>query len=49
MSKPLKILDREIEKSVSWTTTYAGRYSFQVTHVLFTDNFVVDLEKHTCS
>ncbi|XP_058781151.1 uncharacterized protein LOC131655272 [Vicia villosa] len=49
MSKPLKRLDREIEKSASWTATYAGRYSFQVTHVLFTDSFVVDLEKHTYS
>ena len=24
MSKPLKRLDREIEKSASWTTTYVG-------------------------
>lgn len=49
MTKPLRILDREIEKSVNWTTTYVGRLTFQVTHVLFTNSFIVDLEKHTCS
>lgn len=49
MTKLLRRLDREIEKSVSWKTTYAGRLTSQVTHVLFTDSFVVDLEKHTCS
>ncbi|XP_058752080.1 uncharacterized protein LOC131625205 [Vicia villosa] len=49
MTKPLRRLDREIEKSASWTATYAGWLTFQVTHVLFTDSFVVDLEKHTCS
>ncbi|XP_058776094.1 uncharacterized protein LOC131650398 [Vicia villosa] len=49
MSKPLRRLDREIKKSVSWTATYAGRLTFQVTHVMFTDSFVVELAKHTCS
>ena len=49
MSKPLKRLDREIEKSDSWTSTYTGQLTFQVTHVIFTDNFVVDLARHTCS
>ncbi|XP_058726822.1 uncharacterized protein LOC131598214 [Vicia villosa] len=43
MSKPLRRLDREIEESVSWTATYAGQLTFQVTHVMFTDSFVVDL------
>ncbi|XP_058744588.1 uncharacterized protein LOC131617289 [Vicia villosa] len=49
MSKPLRRLDREIEKSASWLPTYAGRLTFQATHVMFTDSFVVDLAKHTCS
>ena len=50
MTKPLRILDREIKKKgASLTTTYVGRLTFQVTHVLFTDSFVLDLEKHTCS
>ncbi|XP_058739575.1 uncharacterized protein LOC131611665 [Vicia villosa] len=43
MSKPLRMLDREIEKSANWLPTYAGRLTFQVTHVMFTDSFVVDL------
>ncbi|XP_058762568.1 uncharacterized protein LOC131635949 [Vicia villosa] len=29
MTKPLRRLDREIEKSASWTATYAGRLTFQ--------------------
>jgi hypothetical protein len=49
MSKPLRRLDREIEKSSNWTAIYAGRLSFQVTHVNMTDSFTVDLEKHSCS
>ena len=49
MSKPLRRLDIDIEKSVTWSASYAGRLTFQVTHVLFIDIFAVDLEKHTCS
>ncbi|XP_058756260.1 uncharacterized protein LOC131629496 [Vicia villosa] len=49
MSKPLRRLDREIEKSASWLPTYAGQLKFQVTHVQFTDSFVVDLGKKSCS
>lgn len=49
MSKPLRRLDREIEKSANWLPTYGGRLTFQVTHVQFTDSFVVDLQKYTCS
>lgn len=48
MIKPLSRLDREIEKSYSWTITYAGRLKFQVTHVLFTNSFVADLEIQKC-
>ncbi|CAK8540314.1 unnamed protein product [Lathyrus sativus] len=50
MTKPLRRLDSEIEKkNASWTATYVGRLTFQVTNILFTDSFVVDLEKQTCS
>lgn len=49
MTKPLRRLDREIKKNACWTSTYACRLTFQVTHVLFTDSFVLDLEKHTFS
>ncbi|XP_058749639.1 uncharacterized protein LOC131622610 [Vicia villosa] len=49
MAKPLRRLDREIEKSASWTPTYAGRLTFQVSHTLLTDSFVVDLAQKTCT
>ena len=49
MSKPLRRLDREIEKSSNWRAIYAGRLSFQVTDVNMTNSFIVDLEKHSCS
>lgn len=49
MSKPLTRLDREIEKSASWLPTYAARLTFQMTHVIFTSSFVIDLVKQTCS
>ncbi|XP_058781960.1 uncharacterized protein LOC131656219 [Vicia villosa] len=49
MAKPLRRLDREIEKSASWTPTYAGRLTFQVSHTLLSDSFVVDLAQKTCT
>lgn len=49
MSKPLRRLDKEIQNSATWYATYEKRLTFQVTHVLFTDSFVVDLTKHTRS
>ncbi|XP_058759808.1 uncharacterized protein LOC131633114 [Vicia villosa] len=49
MSKPLRRFDKEIEKCANWLPTYAGRLTFQVTYVMFIDNFVVDLAKKTCS
>lgn len=45
MTKPLRRFDGEIEKSDSWTSTYSGRLTLQVTHILFTNSFVMDLEK----
>lgn len=45
MYKPLRRQYIEIEKkSTNWTITYAWRLTFQDTHVLFTDIFVVELE-----
>lgn len=47
--RPFIGLDREIEKCANWLPTYAGRLTFQVTHVMFPNSFVVDLAKHTFS
>lgn len=49
MPKPRKRLDWEIEKSGNWFATWVGGLKFEVTHSLFLDKFVVDLEKRTCS
>lgn len=49
MPKPLRRLDREIEKSGNWCAITAGRRKFQVTHIMSNDSFIVDLDKHTCS
>lgn len=49
MSKPLRRLDIKIKNSVKWISTYVSRLSFQITHIILIDSFVVDLEKHTCS
>jgi len=49
MPKPLRRLDREIEKSASWAAIYSGGMSFQVTTNLMTESFIVNLDKKTCS
>jgi len=49
MPKPLRRLDREIEKSGSWCATYAGNLRFEVFHTYLTDKFIVELNKHSCT
>lgn len=49
MPKPRRRLDREIEMSGNWFSTRAGANKFEVTHSLFIDRFVVDLDKHSCT
>ncbi|MCI30564.1 hypothetical protein A2U01_0051774, partial [Trifolium medium] len=47
--KPLKRLNWEIEKSGSWCAEFTEPLRFQVFHPYFTDKFIVDLNKHSCT
>lgn len=49
MPKPRKRLDKEVEHSGNWFPTWTGGSKFEVTHSLFVQKFVVNLELHQCS
>jgi hypothetical protein len=46
MPKPKRRLDREVELSGNWHSTWSGEMSFQVTHIMVGEKFIVDLQKH---
>jgi hypothetical protein len=47
--KPLKRLNWEIEKSGSWCAEVTELLRFQVFHTYFTEKFIVDLNKYSCT
>lgn len=49
MPKPMKRLDREVEKSGNWFAIFVGGDSFEIICYLFVDKFIVDLGRHPCS
>ncbi|XP_057440306.1 uncharacterized protein LOC130732221 [Lotus japonicus] len=49
MPKPRKRLDREINYSGRWVATWVAQGLFQVEHAGFEDQFIVDIEKQTCT
>ena len=49
MPKPWKRLAGEIEHSENWFAIQSSEYVFEITHTLFTNKFIVDLARHTCS
>lgn len=49
MPKPRKRLDREIEMSANWFPSWSREMEFEVTHRLFTEKFIVDLARMSCT
>lgn len=49
MSKPLKRLSWEIEKSAFWFPTCSTEDRFEVKHSVTGEDFNVDLRAHSCT
>ena len=49
MPKPRRRLDREVLHSGNWFTVQCSEFVFEVTHSLFSNKFIVDLHKKSCS
>lgn len=49
MPKPRKRLDREVEHSGHWFPTWSDTDKFEVTHSMFVQRFVVNIDKRICS
>ncbi|XP_057432629.1 uncharacterized protein LOC130725413 [Lotus japonicus] len=49
MPKPRKRLDREIKYSGNWVATWVAQGLFQVEHAGFEDQFIVDIDKQSCT
>lgn len=49
MPKPMKKLDKEVERSATWLPKWADDELFQVKHMNFEHSFVVNISKRSCS